>query len=98
MSAPLSREAAEDGVRAAARRLVDGGWHPANVVAHAAHLEAWAAADDEYRQIVGVLGYPEYCRLLTRAAWAHRAECAGHPTGPAHGAMGDRGHDDLESA
>ena len=51
----LSREAAADGVRAMARRLVDGGWHPANVVAHGAAMEAFAGDPglDEYRQNSG---------------------------------------------
>ena len=70
----LSREAAEDGVRAMARRLIEGGWHPANVVAHGAALEAFAPDSDEYRQMTRALGYPEFCRLLTAAAWAVRNE------------------------
>ena len=89
----LSREAAADGVRAMARRLVDGGWHPANVVAHGAALEAFAAASDEYRQITGALGYPEFCRLLTAAAWACRAECNGRAAGPAQSAADDQAPD-----
>jgi hypothetical protein len=70
----LSREAAADGVRAMARRLVGGGWHPANVVAHGAALEAFAPASDEYRQMTRALGYPEFCRQLMAAAWAVRNE------------------------
>lgn len=70
----LSREAAADGVRAMARRLIEGGWHPANVVAHAAQLEAFAPGSDEYRQMTRALGYPEFCRQLTAAAWAVRNE------------------------
>lgn len=89
----LSREAAEDGVRAMARRLVDGGWHPANVVAHGAVLEAFAPSSDEYRQITRALGYPEFCRLLTAAAWAYRAECNALAAGSAQGATDDRSDD-----
>ena len=89
----LSREAAADGVRAMARRLVDGGWHPANVVAHAAALEAFAAGSDEYRQMTRALGYPEFCRLLTAAAWACRAQCNAAAAGAAHSATDDRSDD-----
>ena len=93
----LSRQAAEDGVRAMARRLVDGGWHPANVVAHAAQLEAFAAGSDEYRQMTRALGYPEFCRLLTTAAWAYRAECKGPAVGPAHSATDVPGPDEPQT-
>ena len=89
----LSREAAEDGVRAMARRLVDGGWHPANVVAHGAALEAFSPASDEYRQMTRALGYPEFCRQLTAAAWACRAQCNAAAAGAAHSATDDRSDD-----
>lgn len=99
----LTRDVALDGVRAMARRLVDGGWHPANVVCHAAALEAFCGPSDEYHQLTAALGYPEFCRQLTQAAWACRqqdlAECtapgAEIPQNASFGASGSQPEDGV---